>query len=71
LLRARARAHSEAVEDNGEQPRPRPLIEVLAGGGSRGAQEQGVDLGQTGVIADGASVLGTLEQRADGPAQSS
>jgi len=62
-------AGCEAVEDDGEQPRPRLLIEAAAGGGVRKAGEQGVDPGQFDVVADGSGLLGTPEQRADGPAQ--
>jgi hypothetical protein len=39
------------------------------GGGLRGGDQQGADLGQLGVGADGSGLPGLLEQGADGPAE--
>jgi hypothetical protein len=41
---------------------------VPAGGGPGHADQQCVDLGQLGVAADDTGLLGSLEQRAKGPA---
>jgi hypothetical protein len=60
----------EAVEDDGERPGFHLVVEVCVRGGSGGGNQQGVDLGQVDVVSDGAGVLGVLEKRADGSAQS-
>ena len=59
----------EAIEDNGEHPGSHLFVWVLVGGGPGYADQQGVDLGQFDIVADDASLLGSLEQRAKGLAQ--
>jgi hypothetical protein len=51
----------KAVEDDGEHPGGHLFTGVLADGGPGHADQQRVDLGQFGVVADDASLLGSLE----------
>jgi hypothetical protein len=60
----------EAVEDDGERAGFHLLVEVCVRGGSRCGDQQGVDLGQFDIVSDGAGLLGVLQKRADGSAQS-
>ena len=44
------------------------VVEARVRGGSGRGDQQGVDLGQFDVVADGAGLLGLLQQGADGSA---
>jgi hypothetical protein len=66
---ASSRARREAVEDHGEHPGCPLFAEVVVGGGPGYTDQQGVDLGQFEIVADDASLLGSLEQCAKGAAQ--
>jgi hypothetical protein len=59
----------EPVEDDGQHPGPHLLAEVGLCRGARGGDEQGVDLGEFGVVADGAGLLGAPQQGAERAAQ--
>src|SRR5262249_7765757 len=62
-------ARREAIEDDGEHPGCHLFAEVLVGGGPGYADQQSVDLGQSGIVAYDASLLGSRGRAAKGARQ--